>query len=238
MKYQMKVNPPVKNKMVMYGIVLGLVVAAAVPSYYFYSQYQKTKQLLQNPSAAAQEDLQSTVNKVGILMDLPKNEVPTFAVVSDVKKLKGQTFFAHAENGDKVLIYTKSQKAILYRPSINKIIDVAPVSLGQTQNQTQGAAKTLSPSPKNLALTIYNGSNSAGLAATTQQKIEDKFSQVKVTGTGNAKGEYSKTFVYDLTGKNKDIASQIAQFLSGEVSSNLPSSEVKPSTDLLVIVVK
>jgi hypothetical protein len=31
--------------------------------------------------------------------------------------------------GDKVLIYSRAQKAILYSPSKNKIIEVAPINL-------------------------------------------------------------------------------------------------------------
>jgi len=66
-------------------------------------------------------------------MELPKDEEPTIATVLDKEKLKDQLFFAKAENGDKVIIYSKNQKAILYRPSINKIIDVAPISIAPPQ---------------------------------------------------------------------------------------------------------
>jgi hypothetical protein len=64
------------------------------------------------------------LEKVGKLIDIP-NETPTVATVSDVTKLTGQEFFAKAQNGDKVIIFPKAQKAILYRPGTNKIIEVA-----------------------------------------------------------------------------------------------------------------
>jgi hypothetical protein len=39
----------------------------------------------------------------------------------------------------------------------------------------------------------------------------------------------------NLTGKNKDLSSNIAEFLTGEIKS-LPSGETKPDADILIIV--
>ena len=60
-------------------------------------------------------DSQSVINKVARLMLLP-DETPTIAVVSNLGKLQGQAFFAHAHQGDVVLMYPKAQKAVLYSP--------------------------------------------------------------------------------------------------------------------------
>lgn len=68
------------------------------------------------------------IAKVGKLVELPQGEEPTIATVTDLEPLQGQAFFAGAAVGDKVLIFSKSKKAILYRPSTNKIITVAPIS--------------------------------------------------------------------------------------------------------------
>jgi hypothetical protein len=113
-------------------IVAVLLILAALPSYYYYGQYKKTQQLLQNPSATANAEAKQLIGEVGKLMVLPASEQPTIATVSDITKLADQPFFANAKNGDKVLIYTQSKKAILYRESINKIIEVAPVNLGSS----------------------------------------------------------------------------------------------------------
>lgn len=106
--------------------ILSIVSVIAVLAIGFsFSIYQKL-QKIENPEAIAKEEVDSTVKAVSKLMVLPQGEVPTAATVSDPAKLKDQPFFANSISGDKVLIYTNAHKAILYRPSINKIIEVAP----------------------------------------------------------------------------------------------------------------
>lgn len=73
--------------------------------------------------------------RVGELMFLPSDELPTIATVSDPEALKNQSFFVDAKRGDKVLIYSNARKAILYDPVANKIITIAPVNLSPEQNK-------------------------------------------------------------------------------------------------------
>jgi hypothetical protein len=74
------------------------------------------------------DDTSSVLEEVGKQVGLPTGETPTIATVTDTAPLKGQEFFKDAEVGDKVLIFSKSKKAILYRPSTKKIIVVGPVN--------------------------------------------------------------------------------------------------------------
>ncbi len=73
-------------------------------------------------------DAQNIVNQISRYMVLP-DETPTLATVNDASKLKGQEFFANAQNGDKVLIFSNSGRALLYRPSSKKVIEYAKVDL-------------------------------------------------------------------------------------------------------------
>ena len=66
--------------------------------------------------------------RVAVLYQLPTNEEPALATVTDKAKLES-TFAGKVENDDKILIYEKNGKAIVYRPSINKIVDVEPVQI-------------------------------------------------------------------------------------------------------------
>ncbi|MFH1769342.1 MAG: hypothetical protein ABH833_01600 [Parcubacteria group bacterium] len=86
---------------------------------------------------AADSEIAEILSKLSQLILLPEGEDPTMATVSDVEKLKDQPFFANAKNGDKILIYEKARKAILYDPVSNKIIEVAPISMDQNSQETQ-----------------------------------------------------------------------------------------------------
>lgn len=105
-----------------------LVLALGALGYFLWS--------MNNPQKAAQDELKDVVAKVEKLMVLPQGETPTLATVADPEKLKDQKFFQNAKTGDKVLIYANSQKAILYNPSSNKIVEVAPINLGVDSQQS------------------------------------------------------------------------------------------------------
>jgi len=99
-------------------------------TYYFYSKYYEAKKQMINPQQLVDQQGAEIVSKVSLLMDLP-NEAPTIATVLDASKLQDQVFFKNAKNDDRVLIYTQAKKAVLYRPSTNKIIEVSPLNLGE-----------------------------------------------------------------------------------------------------------
>jgi hypothetical protein len=231
-------------------IIIIVVVGAIAVSYYYYAQYRKAQKLLQSPTLVAAQEAKSLTAKVFALMELPKGEDPTIATVSDTKKLAGQAFFVNSQNGDKVLIYSNAKKAILYRPSINKIIEVAPISTGvasQSSVPTTSitpvptsvvpATTTLTPTPakKLVRVAIYNGTKTAGLAGSYATQLTDKFISIEVVKKDNSKGDYTSILVIDLTGKNADMAKQIASSLKGKVGT-IPADEVKPDADILVIL--
>ena len=84
---------------------------------------------LPNPAPTESvSEAQQMIDKIGKLITLPTDEQPAVATVTDLSQLKSQPFFANALVGDKVLIYAKAKEAILYRPSTDKIIEVAPVT--------------------------------------------------------------------------------------------------------------
>lgn len=225
---------PSKKPLIILLLVVGVFALAAAPSYYFYDKYQKAQVLLKNPTEAAQAEVKTLMERVGKLIELP-NEEPTVATISDKEKLKDQPFFAKSENGDKVLIYTQARKAILYRPSTNKIIEVSTVNLGAGPAENAGAtaAAQISTSVK---LAIYNGTNTVGLTSTVAKQLKEKIPNLDVVAKENAKKkDYQKTIVVVLSQGRTQEAKVIAEFLGASISG-LPEGEGKPEAEILIIL--
>lgn len=92
---------------------------------YFFYQFKKLKN---NPNVEYQKEAQDLLSRVAKIYLIPTGEEPTIATVSDPNALKDQAFFIGSQKGDKVLIFSKAGRAVLYRPSINKIIETAPIN--------------------------------------------------------------------------------------------------------------
>ncbi len=81
---------------------------------------------IENKKQKVEELLISKVNKI---YSFPIGEIPTIATVTNTEALKNSTFFTLAKLGDKVLIFKKGNRAVLYRPSINKIIETTSIKI-------------------------------------------------------------------------------------------------------------
>jgi uncharacterized protein HemX len=132
-----------KNKMFIGLVVLLVAVTLAAAGFAFY-YYQKFNTLKADPQSLADQETQALINRVSQIIVLPTNEQPTIATVADPSQLQDQPFFAKAKQGDKVLIYTNARKAILYDPVLNKIVEVAPLSIG---NSFAGGTSPTPPAP-------------------------------------------------------------------------------------------
>lgn len=221
-----------------FPIVAVIAIVAIIAGVYFFTQFQKAEKLLNSPQQLSVDEAGKIIEKVGKLIELPAG-TPTVATVSDIAKLKDQPFFAKAQNGDKVLIYSEAKKAIIYRTSTNKIVEVSNVNLGAAPAAGTTAQVSTSPTPtsaKSLNLVVYNGTKTAGLAKTIGTDLESKFPNLILTSTSNASNDYTKTIVVDLSGNNKALAENIAKELSGEVGP-IGASETKPAdADILIIL--
>lgn len=138
-----------------FKILAVLVIAGALAAGgYFFRQHREVSRQLNsartsneelskqlaaykaNPSQAAQAEADEIIAEVGKGYDLPKDEKPSVATVNDKEKLKDQPFFAKAENGDVTLIYSGAKLALLYRPSIKRIINVSSVTIQDNPGST------------------------------------------------------------------------------------------------------
>lgn len=183
---------------------------------------------------------------VSNLMVLP-DEVPTIATVTDESQLVGQNFFKSAKNGDKILIYKQAAKAIIYRPEINKIVEVTSILPGNQNNPSSANAELVEVSTevvenetanKQPEIALYNGTKEVGLTNRWEKKISDNFSEVKIIAKEKAVNtDYQRTVVIDISGKFKKEMADLADFLGARVVA-LPQGEISPAADGLIILGK
>lgn len=127
------------------GVAIVLLLGTTGAAGYFYNELNEVKK---NPNKTAQDETAATIAAVGKLIVLPSGEQPTLATVTEPEKLKDQPFFASAQKGDKVLIYTNAKKAILYNPTNNKIVEVAPINIGSSTDTSVAGSSTDNSSTK------------------------------------------------------------------------------------------
>lgn len=127
---------PKKKMMLIGGAVLGVVVLIAV------GLLLRDVVFKQDPNATKIETANRVTKEVGALYMTPSEE-PTIVKIEDEEKLKDQSFFDKAENGDFLLIYPKAKQALIYRESVNKLVNAGPVNLPDQQSGSpQGATPT------------------------------------------------------------------------------------------------
>lgn len=224
-------------------ILVGCVVliAVAVPLY----KYLTIRDILPffKKSSQVDKESQEIITAVSKLAIVPVGEVPTLASVTDKDKLPDTPFFQNAENGDRVLLYTQAQRAYLYRPSENKIVESSPLTLNNenTSSETQPQTPTASASPivsKLTTITLYNGTSTKGLTLNFETKIANilKKDSFQVVARENAsKQDYTEGIIIDVTGSNDTIVKQLAEQFKLK-KQQLPEDEVKPQSDILIIL--
>jgi len=234
------------------GIILGIaiIVGSLATGVYFYQRARTAEAIIKDPQKLGKEEGKRLIESLKKLMEIPADEEPTIATVADASKLKDQAFFAKSQNGDKVIVFTKAKKAILYRPSTNKIIDVAPVSIGDGQIQPDASQNPASqglpessvnkPMPPVAAVSgtvvILNGTTSTGITKKVEDQLRSAFPTVIMMERDNAKGKaYAKTLVIDAKGAKQELARSIAESLGASLSA-FPEGEATPTADIVVIV--
>lgn len=105
------------------------------------------------------DSAQITSEVKAIFPYLLPSDKPTVATVTDISKLQGQEFFRNAQNGDRVLVFSASRVAIIYRRQNHAIINFGPITANPAAAATPAPvvtpavvtpapAKTATPTPK------------------------------------------------------------------------------------------
>lgn len=126
-----------KKKYVLF-LLIGLFIVGSIVSLE-RDKAQLEKKLNQaNAVQSAEKDDEATRlrQEIGQSLALP-DETPVVSNIQDVTKFKDQAFFRNAQNGDKLMLFAKSGRVVLYRPSTKKVIEFTSFSTNSTpENQT------------------------------------------------------------------------------------------------------
>jgi hypothetical protein len=245
-------------------------VSLAIPSvalislffgYYAHNYLAGKKVVEKSASLSLQDEKQRIVDAISRSMELPSGESPIVAAVTDVEKLRDQSFFPDAQVDDQLIMYSDAKKAIVYRLSSEKIVDIIPflekeeekiVKVGKELSSDQiavanvpaenGTEKVLAETDvqvqeeeKKVRVAIYNGTKNKGVSEKLAEVINSANLDVNVVIKTNAKGDYGKTMVIDLIGNNAELVTNIAGSIGGNVSTSFPQGEPMPEADVLVI---
>lgn len=222
-------------------------VSGVTVGFYYYSKYQSAITLPSNTETATRE-AETLVAKIGKLIHLPDNEEPVVATVSDMEKLKDKPFFKDAKVGDKVLLYTKNKRAVLYDVQNNKIIEVGPLIIPSTSSADIAGISTSTSSsevtdlptatPSFFRVALYNGSGKDETLQAFEKKLQNTFPMVKIVERRTQLNyNYDKTLIINLSEKESSDIQRMATRLNMGITDDLPEGETKPENAEVLIII-
>ncbi len=110
----------------------------------------------QDPAIIYAKQIQTMTANASKYTTLPQDEDPVTATVTDKNVLPHEAFFSNAQNGDKILLYKKNKKAILYRPSTTQVIAVAKLNY-----QNGSSTVTQKQIPVTASLSVVAGASTS-----------------------------------------------------------------------------
>jgi len=154
------------------------------------------------------------------------------AIIDNEDTLRSHPFFANVHNGDKLLIYKESAKAILFRPLTNEVIAFAPLNAVPSTSYAQIEGQPV--------VALRNGMGTPYDMKTFEAELT--FVSPKSVAVDNeiaGRSDYKKSIIVDVVGTKKQEAQELAYKLKLTVS-DLPAGEYRPpaGVDFLVILGK
>ncbi len=119
-------------KMLIAFFVLIALLGIGGAGYAFYHVSSVKSELADLRDARTQTKSQ-LVEEIGKMIILPEGEEPTIATVVDPELLRGQPFFKNAKAGDRVLIYSKDSRAVLYDPVAKRVVEIGYLNTELTE---------------------------------------------------------------------------------------------------------
>lgn len=209
-------------------IIILLFIFICLFSFLILYKYIEYKNLLKNSNNLIKIESQKILSNVGEMFLLPKDEIPTIATITDKNQLEKSDFYKQTDNGDKLIIYSKNQLAIVYRPSINKIITSAKINSSNNIDIV-----------KNISIKIYNASGVTGLAEKYKNELEKLKTTELIISTDNYVNTdnlkiFSNTIYVNNQKINLDYIKNITNTLKANISLDKPP--IDTNEDFIVII--
>lgn len=233
-------------------VLIALIIIMALAVLAYVTLGNKTEE------EHAQQELAAAIAAVGQLMILPEGDEPVLATITDATALTTQqAFFAGAIDGDQLLLFPRSLKAIIYSPSRDKIINAGPIEQSPTTNGAtaeqssagnQSGTIGVGASPSNttatnlfvdaLTVEVRNGTDRAGYAAQFAEELgaNDGYKVVKVDDAGRKDYQSTIVFVHTDDEDKQFKASVLATSLGVLLVKSLLDGEKATSADMLIIL--
>jgi hypothetical protein len=230
-------------KTVLPVVIIGLLLIAAITAgllYYQTRQELRSLSTKQGQQEAAKKEIKTLVASLSKLTILPEED-PVIATILDEQALATQSaFYKDAQKGDKLLVFPNAQKAYIYSPSRNILVNSGPLIL----DQNSASAKDVSASPtpaadevkQSFTIEVRNGSTTVGAGTKLKQSLAAAGYNVVAVNDASLK-DYTSTQIFK---RNSLVSSttidQLVKDSSGKVIPSLPDGEAATTADVLVIV--
>lgn len=106
---------------VLSATVIVLCLSIVVSLFIFFNKSETTIDKNNKENTKEVKEVKSSLEKI---ISLPAKEEPAIGTIQNLDNLKNNDFFKNAKIGDKIIIYTKTKKAILYRLDEQKIVNI------------------------------------------------------------------------------------------------------------------
>lgn len=222
-----------KRRITKRGLVVALFALLLIASvgYNFYQSLQ-IQDYRKNPTKAAQEEQARITGLIRKHYQIPtyattegdkqvtKEDTPQIATITDITKMKDQTFFDKAQNGDFIVVFPNTRLALIYREKTDQIVNSGPVAVDASQQASK------------LNVKIYGAPVDRDAA---ESKINAAFPGSANITKLDASSKVTATVVVDVSGKNAVVAEQLASKLKNAAVGSVPTGQPAPTDTEIAI---
>ncbi len=136
-----------KSKLVSWLMIVVLAITAGAAIYFWQEAKEASQQTPEGIAIRNEEDSERIIGKVNQILLTNSDSEPTIARIENPQVLidANPDFYVDSTAGDYLVLYP--QRAIIYRESENKIINIAPIiNTDQIQQDAQNAQGSSSDS--------------------------------------------------------------------------------------------